>query len=140
MYYNILYCPRFLRTIFFNILFFKFTMIFFFFNVSYLLLSPFSEIFISSVIFSSYRLNFFKFMVSFTLLVLLLCSLIIIIFYFMSLTMHLVTAHYSLLITVLNYHMVLVYWLVFLLTVDHICLFFLCPVFFCFELDIMDAI
>ena len=31
----------------------------FFFNVSYLLLSPFSEIFISSVIFSSYRFNFF---------------------------------------------------------------------------------
>ena len=58
----------------------------------------------------------------------------------MSLTMYLITSHYPLLITMLNYHMVLVYWLIFLLTMDHIFLFFLCLMFFCFELDIMDAI
>ena len=58
----------------------------------------------------------------------------------MSLSMYLITAHYSLLITMLNYHMVLVYWLIFLLTMDRIFLFFLCLMFFCFEVDIMDAI
>ena len=139
MYYNILYCPRFLRTIFFKILFFKFTMIFFF-NVSYLLLSPFSEIFISSVIFSSYRFDFFLIYGLFSSVGIppLFTNYNHLLLY--VLTMHLVTAHYYSLITMLNYHIVLVYWLVFLLTVDHNCLFFLCPVFFCFELDIMDAI
>jgi len=58
----------------------------------------------------------------------------------MSFSMYLITAHYSLLITMLNYHMVLVYWLIFLLTMDRIFLFFLCLMFFCFEVDIMDAI
>ena len=58
----------------------------------------------------------------------------------MSFSMYLITAHYSLLIKMLNYHMVLVYWLIFLLTMDRIFLFFLCLMFFCFEVDIMDAI